>query len=270
MNTSRGRFVKMVLASVAFMAGIVVTSLPARAVLFDVTVDGSDAIFLAGRTDVLPIPPLDGNEWAFILKRHAWITPEAIVETLPPSIPVIAGDVVRVADPAVGGVNFFNGFGPPYFGPGGNGVSGSNLWSLGGLSGYIGPQGPLAGVFLDDTIPSAGPAPATLDFSPSGLGIDFLGLSPQLGQIFYIGDGVTSGSAFQEFIAPAGATRLFLGIPDGWGFIGAPGYYDDNDGSYRVLIGVNEIPGVPEPSTLLLFGAGLAGLGLWGRKRVKR
>ena len=97
------------------------------------------------------------------------------------------------------------------------------------------------------SIPASGP-PATLDFSPDGLNIDFLTLSPALGQVFYIGDGLTSLLAFQEFIAPTGATRLFLGIPDGFGFVGAPGAYDDNDGSYRVRIGVNEIP--ERPGTL--------------------
>jgi len=39
----------------------------------------------------------------------------------------------------------------------GNGVSGSSLTALDGISGYIGPQGPLTGVFLDNLIPSSGP-----------------------------------------------------------------------------------------------------------------
>jgi len=109
-------------------------------------------------------------------------------------------------------------------------------------------------------------APATLDFSPGGLGIDFLTLTPAIGQVFYIGDGVAGGSIFQQFIAPAGATRLALGIPDGFGFVGAPGAYDDNDGSYRVRIGINEVPAIPAPSAILLgsIGAGLVG---WMRKR---
>jgi hypothetical protein len=233
---------------------------PSFGATYDVTVDGSDAIFIAGRTDVLPIPPLNGNQNAFILLRHPYITPDGIVETLPPSIPVSGGDVVRAADPAVGGVDFFNSPSATFFGPGGNGLTGSNLSSLGGISGYIGPQGPLTGVFLNDSIPSSGPAPTTLNFSPAGLGIDFPSLSPSLGQVFYIGDGVTSGNAFQQFTAPTGATRLFLGIPDGFGFVGVPGAYDDNNGSYRVRIGVNEIPSVPEPTTIVLLGLGLLGV----------
>jgi len=231
---------------------------------YDVTVDGSDAIFLAGRIDVVIPPASDPWNTGTYLVRHGGPTPEEIKETLPPSISVSAGNVIRVLDPAVGGVSFFNGYGAPFYGPVGNGLSGSNLTALGGISGYIGPQGPLTGVFLSDAIPASGP-PATLDFSTTGLGIDFLTLSPALGQVFYIGDGLTSLLAFQEFIAPTGATRLFLGIPDGFSFVGAPGAYDDNDGSYRVRIGVNEIPSVPEPSTLLLLG--LALLGVAGLKR---
>ena len=85
---------------------------------------------------------------------------------MPPSTPVAGGDVIRVLDPAVGGVNFFNGLGPPFFGPGGNGLSGSDLTSLDGISGYKGPQGPLAGVFLDNSIPNGSSPPATLTLRP--------------------------------------------------------------------------------------------------------
>ncbi len=243
----------------------------ATGALIDVTIDGGDAIFLAGRTDVVIPPASDSWTTGTHLIRHGFSTPEEILESVPDFVSVMAGDVIRVADPAVGGVNFFLGFGPPYFGPGGNGAAGSNLTALDGISGYRGPQGPLTGVFLDNSIPSSGPPPATLDFTPGGLGIDFLTLSPLLRQIFYIGDGLTAGGVFQQFIAPAGATRLFLGIPDGFGFGGAPGAYDDNDGSYRVRLGINQIPAVPEPGSVSLMLAGLAfcGCRLRGTARIR-
>ena len=250
--------------SSVFAACTLLLASPAQAQVYTVTVDGPDAIFLAGRTDIV-IPPAS-DPWPGGLIRHGGATPEEALESIPPFVPVAGGDVIKALDPAVGGINFFNGFGPAFFGPGGNGVSGSNLSSFGGISGYIGPQGPLAGVFLTDAVPTSG-APATLDFSSSGMGTDFLSLSPVIGQVFYIGDGKTSGGTFQEFIAPAGATRLFLAIPDGFGFVGAPGAYDDNDGFYQIKIGVNQVPAIPEPETYALMLAGLALLRVVARRR---
>jgi hypothetical protein len=217
-------------------------SLPATAAefRFDVTVDGADAIFIAGRTDLLPIPRPNGDASAFILLRHPFLVPEfPVTEQLPPSIPVRQGAIVNVVDPAIGGVSFFNGFGGEIYGPDGNGTSGSNISSLGGISGYKGPQGPLVGVFLDDSIPT-GSAPSKLDFTPSGLGRNFASISPALGQVFFIGNGIFLDAAGkrirQRFIAPAGATRLVLGIPDAALFVGEPGFYDDNDGGYSVRL----------------------------------
>lgn len=255
--------------SVFAAAAALLFSGAASAAVIEMRIDGVDAIFLAGRTDIV-VPP--ANQPWDVLIRHGGNTPEELagggLEEHPDFISVSGGDVIRVADPAVGGVNFFNGFGAPIYGPGGNGADGSTLNSLGGISGYMGPEGPLVGVFLDDSVPASG-APAPLNFTASGLGTDFPTLSPLLKQIFYIGDGVTSGGEFQTFIAPAGATRLFLGIPDGFSFDGPPGAYDDNDGFYLVRIGVNQVPTIPEPGSLALVALGFAGLG-WGARRKKK
>jgi hypothetical protein len=252
--------------SIKRFAGVIgvltaVCSLGANAAIFDITVDGTDSVFLAGYTAT---PPSAAH---VVHVRHGptpGSTPEGLFETLPPMLAVAGGDVIRVADPAVGGVNFFLGFGPPFFGPGGGSTSGSALGSFGGISGYTGPPGPLAGVFLGAGDPTGGSAPPVLDFGL--IGLDFLSLAPDIGQVFYIGDGVTSGGDFQTFIAPTGATRLYLGIPDGFGFTGPPGAYDDNDGAYRVRIGVNQIPTVDAPATLALAALGVTAIVGWRRR----
>lgn len=239
----------------------------ANATIINTTINGSDAIWLAGRTDL--VIPDAGDPWPGGLLRHSSDTPEEIKETLPPGFSAAGGDVIKVLDPAIGGISFYNGFGGTLYGPDGNGVPGSSsIGSFGGISGYLGTQGALVGLFLDDDIPN-GVAPSTLNFSNAGLGVDFLSLAPDLGQVFFIGDGVTSGNVFQEFIAPAGTTRFFVGITDAFGFNGAPGAFDDNDGSYRIRIGINETPPVvtSEPTVLALLALGLVGVGYTSRRK---
>lgn len=260
----------LTLGAIACFALFGATIPSASAVIFDQVVLGSDAIWLAGRSDIV-VPPAS-DPWPGGLLRHGLPTPEEIQETAPPVFSVTAGDVIRVADPVDGVISFFNGFGGIVYGPEGNGIPGSSqLTSFGGISSYTGTEGALVGLFLNDDIPN-GVAPAGLNFSNVGvdpLGIEFLTLSPGLGQVFFIGNGVTSGGDFQEFIAPTGATRFFLGVPDGFGFNGAPGAYDDNDGSYRVRVGINEIPTIPEPATMALLGAALAGFAATRRRTAR-
>ena len=91
--------------------------------------------------------------------------------------------------------------------------------------------GALVGVFLGDGAPPSVPPP-DLNFTTDGgtAFLDFTTLSPQLGQVFLIGDGRTTTGQLQSFLVPPGATRLYFGIADGFQFQGPPGCYFDNSG----------------------------------------
>jgi len=94
----------------------------------------------------------------------------------------------------------------------------------------------LTGVFLGAGLPAV--RPPSLNFTSSGLTESFLSLSPGLGQVFFIGDGLTgtgTGST-QTFIAPVGAATLYLGAVDASSFVGIPGDYSDNLGSVNGTI----------------------------------
>jgi hypothetical protein len=93
----------------------------------------------------------------------------------------------------------------------------------------------LVGVFLTDDSPTGEPTPDQLSFGGEN-GLAFGYLYPQIGQIFFIGDGLSSDSAtgatngfLQHFIAPPGATQLYLGTVDGSGWL-------NNSGSFTVAV----------------------------------
>ncbi|MGH7243920.1 MAG: PEP-CTERM sorting domain-containing protein [Phycisphaerales bacterium] len=138
-----------------------------------------------------------------------------------------------------------NGGGGTLFGPRGDTaqisehVAGAQF----GKSGLLAPLNGLIAVFLDDSDPTLGGTPADLDFT-SALSRDFASLSPLLKQTFYIGDGMDSLSQVQDFIIPAGATRLYLGTMDGF-------EWNNNEGSFDVTISV------PSPGAVALGVAGL-------------
>lgn len=148
---------------------------------------------------------------------------------LPPMVDLpLAGSMV-IAFPCTGGLTDFAS-GPPLIGPEGfAGALATDVESHGGISGMLlnGRVMFLAGVFISDAVPVS-PAPERLDFTDK---TDFKRLSPELGQTFFIGDG-----AGATFIAPAGATRLYLGFVDALFFTGEPGWYGNNRGALEATV----------------------------------
>lgn len=116
--------------------------------------------------------------------------------------------------------------------------------SQNGISDIRAPINSLLGIFLTDSAPSLLSPPSKLDFQT--IGLNFTALSPKLQQVFFIGDGRTSGGVTQEFSIPASATRLFLGTMDG-------NEWSNNSGAIVVDI----VQSVPEPHTYAMYIAGL-------------
>jgi len=193
----------------------------ANAQIYDVRVPATADIFAAGQT-------------------------VAFSGTLPPVVTFAAGSVEAVTVEASGKITL--GAGEPYSAPAGIAFpGGTDLTSFNGLSGIIALDRGffLTGVFLDDSVP-AGSGPPILNFTGAE---NFLGLSPQLFQTFFVGNGGTSSGGnlvSKIFFVPAGATRLFLGISDGCFLADGPsGCYDDNVGSFGVAVTLHPVTGQP-------------------------
>lgn len=156
------------------------------------------------------------------------------------SVPVTPGTTLTFA--ATGGVDFQGA--APSTPPDGGFVF--TTPSSDGISGATWPVNALVGVFLDNNLPTSGAAPADLDFSNTGIGIAFTTLSPALKQAFFIGDGLTGNGtgATQTFVVPAGATRLFLGVSDGFG-------WSNNSGAFNVTVSTGTTPPPPPPPTTI-------------------
>lgn len=193
----------------------------------------SPVLYLAGRTDItIPLLGQPSDVSIFSCRDSS-----VVQEVFPPGYHITPES--KFTFQASGQVNYYGGPLEQGFSPDGDLNSNAQINSFGGISAYQGPSGALAGVFLTDAIPLE-PAPELINFKADGLGKDFARLSPQIGQVFLIGDGVTSAGARQVFVAPAKATRLFIGLVDAAGFYGAPTCYADNVGSFDYTINSNQ------------------------------
>lgn len=113
-----------------------------------------------------------------------------------------------------------------------------------GIGNINAPFDAVLGVFLDSSAPNLLPPPSMLNFGTAAQR-DFLTLAPALRQPFFIGDGHTSLGVVQQFTAPAGTTRLYIGVMDSY-------EWHNNTGSFTVTVNT------PEPSSVILLAVGCA------------
>ena len=219
----------MRLSSFIFQAGLIISL--AAAAPGAIVVGGLTDIWLAGQPDGTDAGGFGGD---------------TAPGNSPVLVHVLAGDILTFA--VVGSTSVGDGCFAAT--PDGGCLADVSLFGTGpalGIGSYMGPANALIAVFLDGNVPAGLGGPASLDFTAN---TNFASLSPLLNQIFFIGNGLTAGGSVQQFVAPAGATRLFLASAD------ALGANFNNEGFFEVE--VSGASGVPEPATWALLGGGLA------------
>ncbi|GAB4406526.1 MAG: hypothetical protein OHK0052_27820 [Anaerolineales bacterium] len=190
-------------------------------------------LHLAGRTDII-IPKLgELSENPLFACRDGAV----VQETYPSGYQITPGSEFTFK--ASGRVNYYGGAPEDGYPPDGDAWI-ADIQPFGSISGYTGPSGALVGVFLDDAIPNGETAPERINFTPEGQGVDFEQLAPQIGQVFFIGDGKNANGKVQIFIAPANATRLYIGLIDAPNFYGFSSCYADNTGGFEYSVQSNQ------------------------------
>jgi hypothetical protein len=144
-----------------------------------------------------------------------------------------------------------------YAGPDGGVYSDESGFSPSPADGtYKGPANALIGVFEGPGVTDVSMGPASLDYTQAA-NTALASQSPGLNQIFFIGDGLTgtgTGSV-QDFVAPAGATSLYLAVADSYGSS------TGNTGGFVVSFTGAGVTAVPEPASwaLMILGLGMSG-----------
>jgi len=100
--------------------------------------------------------------------------------------------------------------------------------NLNGIANVRAPIGAVMAVFLNDDSPTSGSTPSCLDFA-SASQRNYSSISPQLKQVFFVGDGKKSDGTVQKIIVPPGATRVCIGMMDAW-------QWNDNIGNFSFKV----------------------------------
>jgi hypothetical protein len=193
-------------------------------------------------------PNLAGREVGYVCCSGDSVDTEAPV--LVSNLPLVSGQWLTFT--VSGSVSHTGNANPSVNNPDGSPFSGSPGNFGDGITSPLGVEriNGLVGLFLGSTSPTGTTSPAAISYN----GLDFLSSAPLIGQIFFIGDGLTSdtfsgsfGGQAQQFFVPDGATRLFLGTSDAFGWF-------NNNGAFSV-----SVTAVPEPQVWALLIVGLLG-----------
>jgi hypothetical protein len=118
---------------------------------------------------------------------------------------------------------------PEFYPPGGSNLTSHQGGAEHGISDITAPMNSLLGLFLGDERPDRTRPPKP--FKRRGSGANSLTISPELKQVFFIGSGTTKEGARRRYLVPTGATRLYLGVMDGY-------EWNNNQGSFFVNVSV--------------------------------
>ena len=182
----------------------------------------------SGRLNV--IVPGTSNPWLAGMPDGTSLSGDQVPDQSPQLVDLVLtpGMVLRFA---AGGLVGFDSVAntPP------DGTAGGGHGPVHGISGITVGNNSLLGVFLGPDQPDlATNLPPRLNYltetPPAGevgvvSGRNFLVQSPELQQVFWIGDGFNDSGAVQQTIVPEGATRLFLGTLDGTGWFNNSGFF---------------------------------------------
>jgi Flp pilus assembly protein TadG len=109
----------------------------------------------------------------------------------------------------------------------------SNGVSEHGIADVSMPLNSMVAVFLGSGVPDDTAAPSSLDFSTQQEQ-DYVTLAPKVKQPFFAGTGQTSGGTQQWIQVPSGATRMYVGMMDGWEWSNDYGGYNATITEYTV------------------------------------
>ncbi len=147
----------------------------------------------------------------------------------PVLVPRSLSYAVAVTFAAVGAVEHTPACPPGCYGPNGAEPAKHQDGAEHGISDSSAPMDALVGVFLSDEQPDRGAPPQTLDLRESGGGTPNIWL--QLKQVFFIGDGKNKSGIPRRYLVPARATRLYLGVMDGY-------EWNNNSGSFTATVAI--------------------------------